>query len=318
MMRLLASISYPRTANEKAKGEYRINCLYCGFTQKTPDKKGKLYINPKKGSAHCFRCGYKTRNLVKLFKTLFGDNFDVNEYAEVLKPTPKVLDTELSEIALPRYTRSVLTESGVREIDSIGVRALEYLFNRGLTIEQVEHHDFHFCYAGLYQERIIIPVVVHGKNIGWTARTLLSKAEYKRRYKDALYRPYLFPLDFKYNSAFYNQDSVCNTREIIVVEGVFDLFSVERALPGCQVVASFTKNLSAGQRNILKMFERVVICWDKDALATTVKTAKELPNADVMLVDAKDPGEASESLIREAYATIGNPRSVNLVYALIH
>ncbi len=283
--------------------ELRMHCPFC--PSHDPDIKGKFYVNTEKKTVFCQRCRYgygkdtvqfiadlenisrlgAINRLIESINQSFGTLDDlvdklVEEGAQV------ILEDEIVEIALP--VGSVRLFSGKRGV--MLRRAEKYVLNRGLTNKQLKCHPFYFGGKGKYQNRLIIPVFFEGKLVHWVARDLSGNAQAK----------YLAAPDSDQSCWLYNWDFACQFESVVVVEGVFDVFGVERA--NFPVVASFGKGISDAQVALLNTFEEVTFLYDPEVEAITeaYNAADKLfgPKVKVGVLASVDPGEATIGMLK--------------------
>ena len=167
----------------------------------------------------------------------------------------------------------------------------EVMYTKEICIDRKDGTSFK-----LY-ERIYIPIYEDGKLIGASLR--------KRRAKD---NPKWFhvPQTIKIGSVLYNKDNINTSDEyVIVVEGIFDVFSWYEAGFN-NVVCTFGAHLTEEQyRMLLRMGKDVIWCFDGDnagIIATKQAVEKmryKVTQWVIQLPEGADPGNCtSEDLKR--------------------
>lgn len=133
-----------------------------------------------------------------------------------------------------------------------------YLGQRRLKEETIKEFGLGFCKRGLMKERIAIPVHNEkGQLVAYAGRYPGDPPEGEPEYK--------FPPKFEKNLVVYNLNRVDKeTRELIVVEGFFDVFRLWQA--GFKnVVALMGSSLSKKQKElIISTADKVVLMFDGD------------------------------------------------------
>jgi hypothetical protein len=227
-----------------AGNEILICCPFCVARGRTVDRNYKLYLNPSKDAAHCWRCEYSGRlsNLIPQL-AVFESNF-----AEVERHPPF---TESDTEAFPACVDIVqLPEGSV---------ARTYIEGRGFRVSEVPGRFFYcddYRKGGSYSfgARLIMPVHQGGVYRGFQARTL---ADHKVKYINAT------GMDKGY--LLYNYDvAICQDAELIIVEGIFDALKA-----GPTAVAAFGKSVSPEQVRLIALgnFKKVIILLDNDGTA---------------------------------------------------
>ena len=157
--------------------------------------------------------------------------------------------------------------------------------------------------TGPWKYRIIIPLVLDGKIVSWTARTILSKEKQQElkipRYKNlSIEQSVIDP-----KSILYNLDN-CTEKTAVLTEGSFDVMRL-----GDGFMCSFGTELTQSQVAIIKQrFEKVFIMFDneKEAQEKARKFGLQIAGLGVAveIVDAysdfnkKDGGELNEQEVK--------------------
>lgn len=154
-------------------------------------------------------------------------------------------------------------------------------------------------FTGTWKYRIIIPLILDGKIVSWTGRTILSKEKQQGnkipRYKNlSIEQSVIDP-----KSILYNLDN-CKNKTAVLTEGAFDVIRM-----GDGFFCSFGTELTQSQISIIKQrFEKVFVMFDneKEAQAKARKFGLQIASigVDVEIVDCygdfnkNDAGELNE------------------------
>ncbi len=215
-------------------------------------------------------------------------------------------------------------------------RIPDYLHERSITPELVKYFDLRFIVNGAhvyydfsgrvatqdFSMRILIPIYdLAGNLCTFQGRDITGSADKK----------YLFPSTLPASGRFlYNGHNAMGKSTVVLLEGVFDVFAVKRALFNedslrdyVEPVGTFGMHLSGdlsveGQDQIggflaLKEtgLKNVILLWDseKQAVRNTVKAAKKLRSIGLNVKIAafenenQDAGGSTDAEILKAYYT---------------
>ena len=317
---------------KKAGAAFKALCPF--HHEKTPS----FQISPQKQIWHCFGCGeggdvisfvQKYENLdFKEAVKLLADRAGV-QLPEYRPQNPEVENEKdilyrINDFAA-RFYHQVLTA------DPRGKAALDYLQNRGLSLETINKwqigfapEDFHTLEQALlskkvrqadmvkagvstknergqvydrFRGRITFPIFdLMGRCVGFSARILKDdgkSAKYVNSPETLVYNKgrILFGLNFAKNAARQSE-------ELVIVEGQMDCISAQQAGIG-NVVASSGTALTEAQLDLLARFTRnLKLCFDADAAglkatrrAIEMYLGKDFTVKIVDLQGAKDPDE---------------------------
>lgn len=248
---------------KSGQDEYIYRCPFCEDNGKSPDLKGKLYVNNKLLKYHCFRCGQSGRLIV--------NPSDIN-----LTPTPS--NSEL----ISRLEEQVGISTGVLvsednlvkleyEIPKFyplpGSQEYNYLKFRGISDYLIKRYDIRIgSVISKYAYRIIIPNrVVHIDE--YTDKTDMFVARYifdipKDEEGRELIQKYLNPFGNNRRKVVFNLHRIKENQPIIVTEGCFTAISA-----GLNAVATYGKLVTNDQikQILVKKPSRLYINLDPDA-----------------------------------------------------
>jgi hypothetical protein len=268
-------------------------CLPPGET----DGKGNLEINYKKNVFNCWVCADKNsmKGGVPYLIKRYGNNKILSEYIEFLKLNEydihyKNIDKPINNIFLPKeYNRLPYKD----RINAEGKSALEYLKNRGISLEIIKKFNIGFCLDGKYKRRIIIPSYDENNTLNYfISRDYSNKNKLK----------YLNPKADKEEIIFF-ENHIRWYSDIYIVEGVFDAIVMPNAIP------LLGKYISDKLYNKLQEKAKgdIIIILDSDAHIDTINLYNKLNNHNlkgrikyILLEDGYDI-----SLINERYGKKG-------------
>jgi hypothetical protein len=291
----------------KRSGDERIlTCFWCG-------KRGKLYVNVKKGRFFCFRCGAGTHaSLADFIKDhrgttrseawafIKGHSLDIarprydsgeapGERLQRLFQTrrPDAIEDGLPPEYKPLYPLGELSDTVFAE------RAMAYLHGRGLSDGDCLLYRIGVCLDGRYRFRIIIPIVESGISVYFVARLFFGIG---KRYLNPPHES----LSVDPSALLFNWDMAKQAAHLRLAEGVFDSMSL-----GESAAALLGNVLKSGQRRRLEIgaWASAEIWLDADARAEADVLAQELqqlkPDAQIT-VRGLASGDPSSTADRES------------------
>ena len=131
----------------------------------------------------------------------------------------------------------------------------KYLKKRNIDSKTAKHFGIGYCNKGLMAGRIAIPIHdVKGNLIAYCGRAI-----------DNNQPKYFFPRGFHKNMVVYNLNRIIkkSSKEIVIVEGFFDVFALYRA--GIDSVAMMGSSLSYYQKKqLISLEKRIMLMFDGD------------------------------------------------------
>lgn len=272
------------------KGWTNITCPFCD------DKTFNGGFNNAGDYYHCWKCG--------------GHNFK-----QALARTVNIPFNEV-DILIEQYAgrNSVLNTLNKKQAkatkltlptDTFTPAERKYLKERNFS-PKLLHEKYKIVGGGItgsWKYRIIIPLVLNGKIVSWTARTILSKQQQQKlkipRYKNlSIEQSVVDP-----KSVLYNLDH-CEDKIAVLTEGAFDVIRM-----GDGFFCSFGTELTQSQISMIKQrFEKVFIMFDneEEAQAKARKFGLQIASigVEVELVDCygdfnkNDAGELNEKEVQ--------------------
>lgn len=314
--------------SKSGKDEYVYKCPFCTDRGKSPDLKGKLYVNNKSLKYHCFRCGKSGRLIV-------------NSSTVNLIPTPSnsELISKLEEqvnisagISLPEDRIVKLEYEIPRFYPLPGSQEYNYLKSRGISDYLIKRYDIRIgSIVSKYAYRVIIPnrVIQKDENSDLTdmfvARYIFDIPKNEEgRY---LVQRYLNPFGANRRKVVFNLHRIKENQPIIITEGCFTAISA-----GLNAVATYGKLVTNDQINqiLAKKPSRLYINLDPDAYySDTLKLCsrinKRLPELPLYIVRFnKEEGEHVDAsdMTKEKYlyylkrARLYNPFELKIMSSL--
>lgn len=275
------------------KGWTNVTCPFCD------DKTFNGGFNNAGDYYHCWKCG--------------GHNFK-QALARVANIPMNQVDDLISQYAGRNSLLNKLNKKQAKATqiklptDTFTIEERRYLKKRNFNPAFL-HKKYKIVGGGVtgsWKYRIIIPLIMNGKIVSWTARTILSKKIQQEnkipRYKNlSIEQSVVDP-----KSVLYNLDN-CKKKTAVLTEGAFDVIRL-----GDDFFCSFGTELTQSQISIIKeRFTKIFIMFDneKEAQEKARKFGMQIASigVEVELVDAysdfdkNDGGELNEqevSIIR--------------------
>ena len=255
--------------------------------------KPKLQINIKTQKWHCWVSNQGGHNLFQLFKKVNATNKQFTELRNNVGETsykyPSDISKKEEKVELPKHYKP-LWEDGY----SIQRKhALVYLYNRGITKDDIIKYSIGFCDEGLYNNRVIIP----SYDVEGVLNYFIARDVYKSKFK---YRNPPISKDIIGFELFVNWEE-----PIILCEGAFDAIAIKRnAIPlfGKTILPKLNKMIYESK------VSDIYIALDRDALSDSLKMMESFMNngINVYLLEFKDKDpselgfEPCLNLIRDA------------------
>jgi hypothetical protein len=181
--------------------------------------------------------------------------------------------------------------------------ARNYLESRGFDpVEISKLYGVRYCADSARfpkaTNRLVMPVWSGGSLVGWQARYIGDRDEWKTTAK------YYSAPGMRKSRALYNLDAeaLLDRRLVVLMEGPTDVWRY-----GPQAVAAFGKSVSLPQIELLTRFDTVVILLDGDAQKESERIFDRLKErvrrtVRVVLRPGVDPGSMSRDKLRDAVA----------------
>lgn len=246
-----------------------INAQYwCPICKDSDHKKKKLAVRLEDGIAHCWVCGWSARNIA-IIAPLIGRKDLLTELVTVFGETKQQLvesSDKLEKIVkLPTDFSLIgnLLNKQIRDPDQIA--CIKYLSSRNITESMVWSYRLGVSNQGMYRRRVIFPSFDKEGNLNYVTSRIASED----------IKPKYFNIDVDRRSVVFNELDINWKKELIVVEGPFDLLSCHNM--------NATTSLGSWLDEKYKLFENIVInqtpvvlAFDPDAKEKQDKVAEKL------------------------------------------
>jgi len=261
---------------KRAKDNYAFHCPFCNH------RKPKLEINLNtndKGENpwECWVCETKGRTVRSLLKQLKISGPQAQEVLQYIKKGEEVEYQVVTTIELPKEFQPLFYAPTTSFSANI---ARKYLYDRGITDNDIMKYNIGYCIAGEFSDRIIIPSYDQNNQLNF----------YVARSFNRSYAKYKNPEVSKDIIVFENL--INWNQPIIICEGVFDAMAIRR-----NAIPILGKNISKAllKKIVSSKVKEIYIALDKDALKKAVKFCEQFISMGkkVYLVDMeeKDPSE---------------------------
>lgn len=271
-------------------------CPFCG------DSSFHLRINLTSLAFHCWACQSKgplywrdkeTRQWKGLLPEM--EQFKGENIFSIVKPylTNESTYNQIELQNVPKTRSSVKWPQGI--LDELPFPHADYLSSRNFNLEMISRtYKIKAVYnTGMpekYRWRIIVPIHINNRPVSFVAMAITRQNGIV---------PYLnaSPEEsvMQVNHCLYNYDSINYGREVVIVEGITDVWRMGKGF-----VASFTKAMTTEQILLLqkKNPSRVMIMYDADAQKNAISLANKLcgifPSIEILALPDGDPGDLSE------------------------
>ena len=216
-----------------------------------------------------------------------------NDYLKEVEKFLKYIKSKKKKKTLNEYVpKAELTQvRSFRNFDEKTLQKFELKYAKEIELDKKDGGTFK-----LY-ERLVIPIYVNEVQIGVSIRKIRAKDNPKWFHA---------PHTMETGNILYNIDNCKNDSEIIVCEGMFDVWSWYEA--GYNAICTFGAHLSEEQyRMLLRTGKNIIWCYDGDnagleATKKAVQMMKYKTNQWIIhLPEGADPGNCSPDDLRELY-----------------
>ena len=234
----------------QSSNEFLFQCPFCGHHKK------KMSVNFAINAYKCWVCDTRGKNIYRLVRK-FGSyqqkqkwlelegRLDLSEFDKMFM---EMNDEEIEQVTdLPPEFVSLCN----KHLPKSSRKALDYLFNRGVTKQDILMWKIGYCPAGRYGGRIIVPSFNNSGNLNY----FIARSYVGHRMK------YLNPPISK--NVVFNELFVDWDESIILVEGLFDaIVAGQNAIP---ILGSTLREESKLFQGIVLNDSPVYLALDEDA-----------------------------------------------------
>lgn len=304
--------------NKKASDACNINCPFCS-DENNPDPSFHLGVHESKPYWSCWRNRrHRGKTLHRLVMRLV--NVSRREAADILGEKDNWLQEGAFD-ALAENPEAIFSNSGIEQVSKSlelppeikeikGFRSTRqfnrYLESRGYHSNHIDEliarYQFHYSLDGMWSGRLILPIYLDYRLIGWTGRSILKNANLR-----------YMSLSEKHGALMSIKDTVFNFDELLdtggdtlcITEGPFDAIKVDfyGAELGLRATCLFSKALRDPQVLLLSElaaeYKRILILLDSEEVDTSMITAAKLDflrcpvEIGTLPRNVKDPGDLS-------------------------
>lgn len=321
---------------------YRQNTISFIFDCPKCLKKDKLYVRKRDGRFVCWFCkeqdGYQGRP-----EFAFADLTltPIELVREALYGRAAATDEDYFDLKLPDWfgEGDDIDEDAVAFetmqypyyycpiLHPFSERGREYLAYRGISLELADLYDIHYSPR---DRRIIFPVKLGGRLVGWQSRTVVNHRTWSEEKQDYVEFPKMLSskgIPTAHTVMF--ADRLRGEKHVVVCEGPID--AIKAHLCGGNV-ATMGKAIGPGQVEAIRHperltrqevgqlryagVERVYLALDPDAARETTRLVREFSDLEVYVVrpaaGCKDIGEMSLDGVRDAFLSAKRVSTANI------
>lgn len=243
--------------------------FWCPFCKHADAKKRKLAVRVDDGIVHCWVCNWSARSPLRLAPVV-GASSELREqlrqaYGDVGQVEEDDPIEEEAVAELPSDFSLVCDEidRGVRHPDKLA--AISYLERRGISYNSAKYYRLGLSNESVYRRRVIFPSYDSEGVLNYvTARAVDDDTTFK-----------YFNTRRQRSSLVFNEIDVAWDRELVLVEGPFDLL----ACVGMNAVSMLGSWLDENYllfNRVVANRTPVVLAFDPDAMKKQEKVAKRL------------------------------------------
>ena len=274
------------------------SCYHSGsemlfYCPKCKHHKKKLSVNLDKNKYKCWVCDYRgnsVRRLVRRFGSFveqqewakLDSSIEVASFEDVFSTEQEIEEVVEQTIQLPAEFKTLCS----RNLSLATKPILRFLYERGLTNEDIVKWKIGYCASGDYKGRVIIPSFNENGDVNYfIARTY-----------DGAWMKYKNPpanRNIVFNELYVDYES-----DLVIVEGAFDAVVAENAVP---ILGSSLRDDSRLFQKIVEHDTPVYIALDPDVETKAMRLIKKMLTFDIEVykIDIMPYGDVGEMTKRE-------------------
>ncbi len=231
--------------------------FWCPFCKHHDGKKRKLAVRLADGVTHCWVCGWSAKSVTRLVPVFKAQHL-LAELTAAFGDGGQVVEDEpvesVDEAQLPSDFSLVCDEidRGVTHPDKLA--SIEYLKDRGVTYATAKYFRLGLSTTGAFRRRVVFPSFDADGDLNYvTARAVDAETTFK-----------YFNTKRQRSSLIFNEVDVAWNRELVLVEGPFDLTACVGLNAASMLGSWLDENYLLFNRIVL---ERTPVClaFDPDA-----------------------------------------------------
>ena len=272
------------TGSSLKGNEQAHHCPFCHHHKK------KLQVNLDTQYWHCWVCDSKGRSIESLLRKLHVDKHQLSKIVHIYgeyRPSTSETNEEVVNLTLPKEFKPLYNKP--KSINPAYNNAIYYLNQRNIKMDDILKYNIGYCEDGLYGGRIIIPSYNEDGNLNYFVAPSY--------YEDEPYK-YKNPPVSRDVIVFDNQ--INWDEPIVLVEGVFDSFSVKRNV--IPILGKFIPR-SLKKKIFEKGVKEITIVLDSDAISDSTKHTEFFMKNGIKVKNViptdKDAGEMGFEAVKE-------------------
>ena len=275
-------IKYKSSGKNVSSGWVEVSCP----AEDCSDPSQHCGIHLGSGNFHCWVCGCKG-GIIRFVQMASQMNYHqarktIEKFSDEIIYVPQ----ENNRNSYP-IDRNIIPKEASLNLPQLH---RDYLIGRNFDPDQIQKdYKIMSCYeTGNYSYRIIVPIIIDGITVNFTARDVTGLQDNK--YKNCKNNEVILPM----KETIYNIDSIKN--KAIICEGVTDVWRIGK---GC--VATMGVEYTSSQLSLLaqKELDEIYILFDSDAIMKAEKLANSISTfcskVEVVELEIGDPADMSRS-----------------------
>ena len=259
--------------------------FYC---PKCKHHKKKLSVNLDKNKFKCWVCDYRGNSVRRLVKR-HGSFLDQQEWAkhdatveiasfeDVFSAEQEIEEQFEQVINLPEEFKTLCSS----RLSLASKPILKFLYDRGLTKQDILKWKIGYCPSGEYKERVVVPSFNEDGDVNYFIARTYGRDWMKYKNPPA-------SRDIIFNELYVDFDD-----DLVIVEGVFDAIVAGNAVP---ILGSSLKEDSKLLKKVVEHDTPVYIALDPDVETKAMRLIKKMLTLDIEVykIDIKPYADVGE------------------------
>ena len=263
LIELLHEVLGEENSHYPNKGQMSFDCPVCSYDIKGlnhGDGKGNFEVNYYMGVYKCWSCSESmdTHGSINKLFNKWGNRRSRETWKLIGGDFIKKTERKYKKVKLPQ--EYILFEDGIK-LSIPYKEAYNYLIKRGLNDKIIDKYKIGYITEGQYTGRIIVPSYDKDNKLNYFVSR--SYVGHKNKYKNP---------EAEKDKIIFNEHLINWDKDVYLVEGVFDMFFVDNAIP------VLGKSVSEKLWTMLydKTQKNIIICLDGDAWEDAKKLYRKL------------------------------------------